>query len=725
MLLLLLLGALFNGNSVALSERSIATIKNPAGLGFSPGFEISTIAQGEDYTVNVLLGNLGFSWDKKNNSYSIAEGLKLGQNLYLGVGYRYSQNSGDLYGGILLRPVNFLSIGATVGNYSDGLNYNVGFGIKPYEEYFKIYADYENREGEKGFDVGIEVQPLQGIMVNVSTKDLNSFSFGAQINLGNLLLAGKRYEGSNSFGFVISANTYPSFVVPKKVVVVKLKGSYDEMRPEGQLFARRQNSFFDLIMYLDSLASDKSVKGIFFHLENPAFTINQVEELRNVIQKARAKGKKTYAYSEDYYLGSFILAKSCDKVFMNPSGDIFIPGLAQVGLYFKNALEKIGIKPEFQRIGEYKSAAEPFIMDTMSSYNREQIYAYLKTVYDFAKEAIPAIDSIFELAIINAQKAYEEGLVDSLIFATDIENIIKKEFGKKIVIERAFKKSTSPVETKWAGNPWKIAYVVADGSIVTGESGDNPIPIFGGRNLGSNTIEKVFSRLEKDKKVKAVVLRVNSPGGSALASDIMWNAIRKTAQKKPVIISMGSVAASGGYYISSAGTKILASKTTLTGSIGVLNGKFVTLGLLERIGINAYPVKIGKYALTFSSFEELGPEGEEIMNKEIRWFYSRFLGRIKEGRGLEPDSVDKIGRGRIWSGRDANEIGLVDSIGGIREAIDLAQKLSKKKAEVVYYPTRKPSFNIPLMQLSEGLESVGELLTSPAYLELTRPLNTK
>jgi protease-4 len=201
----------------------------------------------------------------------------------------------------------------------------------------------------------------------------------------------------------------------------------------------------------------------------------------------------------------------------------------------------------------------------------------------------------------------------------------------------------------------------------------------------------------------------------------MWNAIRKVSKKKPVVVTMGSVAASGGYYISSAGTKVLASKTTLTGSIGVLNGKFVTTGLFNKLGVNLYSVKIGKYALSFSSYEELGPEGEEIMNREIQWAYQKFLKRIQEGRGLDPDSVDKIGRGRIWSGRDAKRIGIVDENGGILEAIKLSKDLIKcKNVKVTYYPTRKPS--LPFANLMPQATVLDMLLEGPSYIEFTKPL---
>ncbi|MGB4464180.1 MAG: signal peptide peptidase SppA [Candidatus Hydrothermia bacterium] len=724
MLILLMLG-FFNFNSVALSERSLGVAQNPAGLAFSPGLEFSIEGHESDFCLNFMSGPLGFSWKRdSSDAYFISDGIKLSNALYAGIGYRFSENYGNsFYGGLLIRPLDFLSLGGTWKKMNGEDVFRAGVAVKPYKEYLKAYFDVERSHQEDTWYAGISLEPVKGLSIFTTKGESTPYTFGVQISLGNILFSGSASDDENRGGFLISANSHPAFLERKEVVIMKLQGTYDEMRPEGLIIPRKATSFFDLVLKLDSLANDETVKGIFFVLDNPSFSFNQVEELRSIIGRARSNGKKVYFYSENYYIGTYILASSGDRIFMNPSGDIFIPGLASVSMYFKSALENIGVKPEFQRIGEYKSAAEPFIMDTMSSYNREQLTAYLNTVYEYAKEAIPNFDSVLEMALINAEYAMEKHLTDSLIFESDIEDVIKQDFGKQVKIVRAEKRGLPPVSTQWAKPYCKIAYVVADGNIVEGESGDNPLPIVGGRMLGSSSIEKTFEKLEKDRTIKAVVLRVNSPGGSGLASDIMWNAIRKTSKKKPVIVTMGSVAASGGYFISCPATKIVADRTTLTGSIGVLNGKFVTRGLFEKLGINLYSVQIGKYALSFTSYEEMGEGAEAIMDRELKWFYSRFLERIEEGRGLSPDSTDRIGRGRIWSGEDALRIGLIDKNGGIIEAIDLAKEMLKvKDIELVYYPTRKPKLPFKTPNLTTSLM---DILDEPAYFELTEPLIVK
>ncbi|MEO0265795.1 MAG: signal peptide peptidase SppA [candidate division WOR-3 bacterium] len=724
-MIILLVLTFFNMNSVAISERSAGVRVNPAGLAFSPGYEVAYVNSNNNYSLAFLAGSFGFGTIDGKRFY-LAQGLNLSNNLYLGLGYRYDkEGENTLYGGFLYRPLEVLSIGFT---FDQVLSQNVlrgGVALKPYKEYLKIFADLERTGTSYSWVLGSSIEPFSGFSLYAIKERNVPVRFGIQLSLGNIVATASGENAIKEKGLILSSNKYSAVFKEPKVVILTLKGKYDEMRDEASIFTTKKGSFFDLVVSLDSLLDARDVKGIFVVLDDPSFSINQVEELNNIFRKFKERGKKVYFYSESYSLGSYLLARSGDKIFLNPSGEIFIPGLGSVSLYFKDFLTRLGIKVEAQRIGEYKSAAEPFIMDSMSKYNREQLLDYLKSIYTYISTVIPEIDSILEISLVNADDALAMKLVDSLIYRSDIEKIIKSEFGKVVRIIKFGRRDNPPVVTKWHKPVYKVAYVVADGSIVTGESGENAIPILGGRNLGSSTIERTFEKLAKDRRVKAVVLRVNSPGGSALASDIMWNAIRKTSQKKPVIVSMGSVAASGGYYISSAGSKVIASKTTLTGSIGVVNLKFVTRALLEKIGVNVESVKIGKHALAYSSYEEMSPEAEEILNKEIRWVYNKFLKRVEEGRGLPADSVDRLGRGRIWSGSDAVKIGLVNENGGILDALRLAKEMSKCRDILVYYqPTWKksPFSQLPLSNLSRSFWFLKEVIL---LYEFTNPLIVK
>ncbi len=383
----LIIFAFFNLNSVALSERSMATAINPAGLAFSQGLELSCIVKGSNYDFNMLSGNLGIGVSNGNSLY-LAEGLNLYRNLYFGAGYKFVKGgSGGFYGGLLFRPFDFLSLGATYTGYLNEGVLRGGVAIKPYREYLKAFFDVEKVGDSHSYTYGVAIEPLKGFSLFLTSGKGSPVAFGVQLSLGNILISGTKNDDKYSFGLILSANKYPTSIKEGKVVVLRLKDSYDEMRDESSLIPKKSTSFFDLVVGLDSLANDSEVKGIFVIIDNPRLTLNQVEELRNIFLRFKTNGKKVFFYSEGYFLGSYLLARSGDKIFLNPSGEIFIPGFGTVNLYFKEFLTRLGIKPEAQRIAEYKSAAEPFIMDSMSEYNREQLMAYIETAYRYARKS--------------------------------------------------------------------------------------------------------------------------------------------------------------------------------------------------------------------------------------------------------------------------------------------------------------------------------------------------
>ena len=287
---LIVLASFFNLNSVALSERSLATTLNPAGLAFSKGFEVSYYGGQDNYNLSLLSGSSGLSWDNVTNTYSLAQGFKLNENLYFGLGLKYSKNSGyDYYGGLLIRPIEFLSIGAT---YNKSKDYRFGIAIKPCRDYIKAYIDLSKGEGNPIIEGGVAIQPVSGVSLFAKSARDGKTSFGFEFSLGNLLFSAMSEENKNIYGVILSANPYPTLIKMPKVQIIRLKGQYDEMRAEGSFLPKKKMSFFDLVMVLDSLSRDKTVKGVFFILDNVTFSINQVEELRNVISRLRENGIK-------------------------------------------------------------------------------------------------------------------------------------------------------------------------------------------------------------------------------------------------------------------------------------------------------------------------------------------------------------------------------------------------------------------------------------------------
>lgn len=689
----------FEGLSVSTAQRSDAILTNPAGLGFSPGIEFTYTGDASNkHNLMLAMGNMGLFYSVQNDvkRYGIAQGIKLNRCMYGGFSY-HLDDSKELNLGLLVRPFDFLSFGYRFTKLKDE-SFNVfGLGLRPVGEYITIFGDVLlTKDSINNYVVGGVLEPVKGLKIYGFYNKDKEYHLGVDFAIDFLRWGASGNEDVQNYSFSISREPRRSFIPHNKVIIVKLEGEYSEIREYGLWGRVKKPSFMDLVVRLDSLSREKNVKGFVFVLKPAVFSLAQLEELKNIIEKIQENGKKVIFYADVYGIGSYFLASSADLVYLNPSGDVMLPGLSSTSLFFKRALDRMGIKPEFDRIGRYKSAVEPFISDTMSRYNREQIRVLLEDIYNVMKESIKGLDSLIEIAYFNAEEALDYELVDGLIYESELDSVIKHEFSNKVKKEGLYTRKPPYVKEKWSSPRSYIAYVVADGSIVTGKSGESPVPIpfLGGRRVGSETMEKIFEKLRKNKMVKAVVLRVNSPGGSALASEIMWRAIRRCAEKKPVIVSMGGVAASGGYYISSAATKILADRTTVTGSIGILNGKFVIKDLLNKLGITFETLRIGPHADALSSFREMTQEEREMMRKELEWGYNKFLDRVSRGRGLSPDSINVLGEGRIWSGARALEVGLVDSIGGIIDAISLAKKLSgAKEADLLYIkPFKKPIF---------------------------------
>ena len=689
----------FEGLSVSTAQRSDAILSNPAGLGFSPGIELTYMGDADNkHNLMLAMRNIGLFYSVQNNvkRYGIAEGIKLSRWMYGGFAYHLDESK-ELSLGLLIRPFDFLSFGYRFSRLKEE-SFNVfGLGLRPLGEYFTIFGDVMlTKDSIDNFVIGGSIEPIKGLKLYGFYNKDKEYHLGIDFAVDFIRWGASGNKDAQNYSFSVSREPRRSFIPHKKVITVRLEGGFSEIRVYGFLGKVKKPSFMDLVTRLDSLSREKDIKEFVFILKPAYFSLAQLEELKNVIGKIRENGKKVIFYADVYGIGGYFLAASADYIYLNPSGDVMLPGLSSTSLFFRRALDKIGVKPEFDRIGRYKSAVEPFISDTMSKYNREQIKVLLEDIYNVMKGSIEGLDSLLETAYFNAEEALRYNLVDGLIYESDLDSIIKQEFPGKVKKERLFTRTPSYVREKWGAPRSYIAYLVADGSIVTGKSGESPIPIpfLGGRRVGSETIEKIFEKLRKNKKVKAVVLRVNSPGGSALASEIMWRAIRRCAEKKPVIVSMGGVAASGGYYISSAATKILADKTTVTGSIGILNGKFVIKNLLNKLGITFETIKIGPHADALSSFREMTQDEREMMRKELEWGYNKFLDRVSRGRGLSPDSINVLGEGRIWSGLKASEVGLVDSLGGVLDAISLAKELSGAKDAALLYikPFKKPIF---------------------------------
>lgn len=458
----------------------------------------------------------------------------------------------------------------------------------------------------------------------------------------------------------------------------------------------------DILASIKKAKTDENIKGIF--LDESLMSSGQAttEEIRNALIDFKKSGKFIIAYSEIYTQGFYYLASVADKVYLNPKGIFEFKGFNSQITFLKGALDKLGVTVQIIKVGTYKSAVEPFFLTKMSDASRLQVNSYLGSLYDHFLAGISQSrhlnkDSLFtianELKIRLPEDALKFKLVDGLKYKDEILDELKKRTGTatkddlKSIELTDYSSSESKSDDKKEVSKNRIAVVYASGDIVGGDGDDNAI--------GSERISKALRQARLDDKVKAVVLRVNSPGGSSLASDVIWREVILTKKVKPVIVSMGDLAASGGYYIACAADSIIAEPNTITGSIGI----FAILPDMqklfnEKLGITFDGVKTGKYADLGDMSRPLTAEERAILQNQVNQGYDWFTKAVADGRHKTQAYINSIGQGRVWTGEQAVKIGLVDRLGNINDAIkSAAKKANIKKYRLVAYPEQKSFLN--------------------------------
>ena len=471
------------------------------------------------------------------------------------------------------------------------------------------------------------------------------------------------------------------------VLTLKLEGTLSErVEPNSFLDLIGQNT--DLEIGLDDILSsikkakeNDNIKGIYINAGAFAASNASLKEIRDQLADFKESGKFIVAYADVYSQGCYYLSSVADKVIMNPQGNLDLHGLSSSPTFYKGLLDKIGIEMQIFKVGTFKSAVEPFMLDKMSDANREQVTAYINDIWstitseisDSRKISVDKInqltDSLQTFKLANA--SVSDGLVDTLMYETEVKEYLKdllKVEKAKDVRMASIKDMTSVPFVKESNSKDVIAILYAEGSINNGSGKDG---------ITDKRYVKEIEKLKDNDKVKAVVFRVNSPGGSAYASEQIWKAITDLKAKKPVVVSMGDYAASGGYYIACNASKIIAQPNTLTGSIGIF-GMFPNFeGLTKKVGLSFDNVKTNKFADFGDATRPMRPEEKVILQQYIEHGYDLFLTRCSEGRNIPKDSLDHIAQGRVWTGNQALKIGLVDALGNIDTAIQEAAKLAK------------------------------------------------
>lgn len=504
---------------------------------------------------------------------------------------------------------------------------------------------------------------------------------GLLITLSIFLLIGISASMSQPTTFSPSSNS---------VLKIELNGALSDQKtdnPYAMLLGEEDTelSLTDILKAIKEAKNSDNIKGIYIEAGNLSAGSSSIDAIRRAITDFKESGKFVVAYGDQYTQGSYYLASVADKVYINPQGALLLTGMSSQTMFYKGLLNKLGVEMLIFKVGTYKGAVEPFMLDKLSDANREQISSYMNGIWDnitadIAKSRKITVEDVNHyadqgFAIALPEKALECGLVDELKYKPEAEEYVKELAGqtdKKLKTVGVDK--VRNIKSKEGKSKNKIAVLYAEGEIT--EAVTSPY------SMDKSITEKVAKeliKLKEDESIKAVVLRVNSPGGSAFTSEQIWKQVLELKKVKPIVVSMGDVAASGGYYISCAANKIVAEPNTLTGSIGIF-GMFPNMtGLFNKVALTTDVVKTNTYADLGDVSRPMREDEKALIQSRIESGYDTFITRCADGRGMTKAAIDSIGQGRVWTGEQAIEKGLVDELGGIEKAIAVAAKLADLK----------------------------------------------
>ena len=514
---------------------------------------------------------------------------------------------------------------------------------------------------------------------------------------------------------MVSSSESETQVRKNSVMMLDLNGTLTERSQENPLdFLMKEDyktyGLDDILSSIRKAKENEDIKGIYIQATSLGAGFASLEEIRDALKDFKESGKFIVAYGDTYTQNLYYLSSVADKVLLNPQGMLEWRGLAATPMFFKDLLEKIGVEMQIFKVGTYKSAVEPFISTEMSPANREQVNVYLSSIWGQITSSVAESRNL-SLEALNkeadrmlmfypAEESVKNGLVDTLIYKNDVRDYLKnmvgidKDDNMPVLGIQDMINVKKNVPRDKSGNV--IAVYYAYGEIDGGSSASTD------EGINSEKVIKDLRKLKDDENVKAVVLRVNSPGGSAYGSEQIWYAVNQLKKEKPVIVSMGDYAASGGYYIACNADTIVAEPTTLTGSIGIFGMMPNAKGLTEKLGVNFDVVKTNPYA-DFGNLTRPMNDGEKgLMQMYVNKGYELFLTRCSDGRGISMEELDKIAQGRVWTGSTAKELGLVDELGGLDKALEIAiAKAGVDAYTVMNYP-KKEGFLESLMNTNPG-----------------------
>lgn len=685
-------------------------------------------------------------------------GYRLSSKMALGGSIQWSYSSNDyvdglvgLSGGIAYRPNTHFGFGLVAHDFNGSSTRRLPPRDLPVLGRSYIGAMAFRPLGTRAVELGVETKFLEGISdadrsgwlpratlgidvpgVGRARGDVEVFNLSNERTRGVLATAGLEISFSR-FGIgggAIFGSGLGSSDSAGAYWTASLNGTIEPGVPrmDRAVFFRMEStpgtrSHVALLRRLWKLADDKEIAGVTFVMRSePASSFAHAEELADAIRLLRARGKKVLCSWEDAGPRALYVCASADKIVVNPAGGLRYAGLRTQHFYLAKLLQNIGVKAEFIRIGDHKLAPEQFTNERASDVGRadhEDLLrnneaVFVKNLSVYRKLDPDRIREATRRGPFVATEAREAGFVDGFAFDDELERATQDLIGRKV----AYRKYVSEVRAPEHFGPRnKIGVLYIDGDIIDGRS--RTVPLLDMKLVGSYTIAEAAKQMREDPSIKSVVVRVESPGGSSMASDVMWRELKLLGEKKPLIVSMGSIAASGGYYVSSPGRTVFALPLTITGSIGIFYGKADISELLKKIGVNVEVTKTTPRADAESIFRGFTDDERQELRRKVGQFYDVFLDRVAQGRKMTKEQVDQVGQGRVWTGQQAMQHGLVDRMGGMRQALEAARDAAHlpDDAPVVEYPAVEKSL------IEKAIELVGFGYESP--LQATLPPQIK
>jgi protease-4 len=521
---------------------------------------------------------------------------------------------------------------------------------------------------------------------------------------------------------LVVAGGAPPSIPSNATLYLKLRAPWAEIQSTNVLsqLTEQPPTLRETIQLLERAKRDSRITALVIQPRVEGALWGQLQEMRAALLDFRASGKPIVAHLEYGGPGEYLLASAADRVLLMPAGQLDLMGMATYELFFRGTLDKLGVYPDLLHIGDYKTASNTFTEKGFTPAHREMTKSLNHDFYDQLVTAVaeqrkrpaPEVKAALDGGPYLAETARRLGLVDALAYEDEIDDAAPVQGTRRLEAE-TYAKAVA-LGTAGAGAP-RLALLYAVGTIASGRSSFDGA---GGMVVGSETFNDWLRKVRVDKDVRAVVIRIDSPGGSAIASEVMWREIKLTRDVKPVVVSMGDVAASGGYYIAAPADVVVAEPGTITGSIGVVTGKFVLDGTLDKIGVAADAVSEGQFPEMYSPFKPFSKDERARIGEQMQTTYDLFVSRVAEGRKATPAKIDAVGQGRVWTGRQAHGLGLVDELGGLDRAVQIAKQRArldpKQDVQFVVYPP-KPS----LLDLLE--HPLGVTAAERAGVELPRP----